>query len=113
MSEGAPEGYKLVLVPMDRVFALTRGIPQQARITGNATFEVVADVEPDRKIRMSRELFEQVEVSGAVAIGREDLERVYDYARHFDVDSDPAMVRVAEVLRTSEQPAGSSPPAAD
>lgn len=99
MSEGSPEGYKLVLVPMGRVLALTRGIPQLARITGNATFEVVADVEPDRRIRMSRELFEQVEVSGAVAIGREDLERVHEYARHFDVDEDPAMIRVAAILK--------------
>jgi hypothetical protein len=64
MDEDSPEGYKLVLVPMHRVFALTRGIPQQARITGNATFEVVADVGPDRKIRMSRQLYEQIEVSG-------------------------------------------------
>ena len=65
MSDDSPqEGYKLVLVPMDRVFALTRGLPQMARITGNATFEVVGDVGPDRKIRMSRLLYEQIEVIG-------------------------------------------------
>ena len=37
--------------------------------------------------------------AGTVAVSREDLERGYDYARHFDVDEDPAMVRVAAVLR--------------
>lgn len=65
MSDESPrEGYKLVLVPMDRVLALTRGIPQMARITANATFEVVADVGEDRKIRMSRQMSEQIEVVG-------------------------------------------------
>lgn len=48
-----------------------------------------------------------------VLVGRADLERIHDYARHFDVDEDPAMVRVAAILRTSEQPPGSSPTAAD
>ena len=48
-----------------------------------------------------------------VAVSRADLARVHEYARHFDVDDDPAMVRVAEVLRTSERPPGSSPAGAD
>jgi hypothetical protein len=34
----------------------------------------------------------------AVAVSREDLEIVYEYARRFDVDCDPSMQRVREVL---------------
>ncbi|HEX5568681.1 MAG TPA: hypothetical protein VFY14_17445 [Streptomyces sp.] len=37
--------------------------------------------------------------AGTVAVSREDLERVHEYARHFDVDEDPAMVHVAAILK--------------
>jgi len=53
-------GYKLVLVPMSQVRALSRGIPQQAVITGG-TYEVVGDVSEDRKISASRRLFGMLE----------------------------------------------------
>lgn len=33
-----------------------------------------------------------------MTVNREDLAAVYGYARHFDVDSDPAMKRVSEAL---------------
>lgn len=62
--EKPQDGYKLALIPVAEIFALTRGLPQMARLTANTTVEVVGDVGPDRKIRMSRLLYEQIEVVG-------------------------------------------------
>lgn len=59
------DGYKLLLVPMRDIRALSRGIPQEAVLGVGAAFEVIADVAADRKIRMSRRLYEQVEVAEA------------------------------------------------
>lgn len=57
------DGYKLLLVPVRSIRALSRGLPQQAVLDGG-TFEVVGDVDPDRKLRMSRLLYDEVEVIG-------------------------------------------------
>ena len=80
MSHGSPQGgYKLVLVPADSIeetaASRERGEAYVAarhgyggRDAGTRTimgpFEVIADVGPDRKIRMSRLVYEQVEVIG-------------------------------------------------
>ena len=58
------DGYKLLLVPMRDIRLLSKGIPQVAVPAGGGSFEVVADVSADRKIRMSRLMYEQVEVIG-------------------------------------------------
>lgn len=47
--------------------------------------------------------------AGTVMVSRADLALIHDYARQFDVDTDPAMIRVAEILRSSERQPGSSP----
>ena len=71
--EGPPGGYKLLLVPADEIIALTEGLRPMATVAAESSvcncdrfwagpFEVVADASADRKIRMSRLLYEQVEV---------------------------------------------------
>jgi hypothetical protein len=52
------------------------------------------------------------EASGIpVVVGRDDLETVYTYARHFGVDEDPAMMRVASALAATwnGRPDGQAP----
>jgi hypothetical protein len=63
-NEDPARGYVLVLVPADQVGALTRGQSAKwmARLTANTTVEIVGDVGEDRRLRMSREMYEQVEV---------------------------------------------------
>ena len=74
-SDEAAGGCKLVLVPADQV---RKAEPGQAGTPAHGDwawlascedwdvgpFEVVADIGPDRKIRMSRLLYEQIEVIG-------------------------------------------------
>ena len=38
------------------------------------------------------------QAAGTVIVNRDDLAEVHGYARHFDVDSDPSMVKVAAAL---------------
>ena len=77
MSHGSPQGgYKLILVPSDSVeetaASKERGEAYVAARHGFAggertiigPFEVIADVGPDKQIRMSRLVYEQVEVIG-------------------------------------------------
>lgn len=65
------DGYKLLLVPMRDIRLLSRSIPQEAVLNGGAVGEVIADVAADRKIRMSRLLYEQVEVIDGCQDGAE------------------------------------------
>jgi hypothetical protein len=49
-------------------------------------------------------------VSGTqVTIALADLEIVYGYARHFDCDDDPAMMRVAQAIKDAEQAVRDTP----
>lgn len=76
MSEDIPQGgYKLLLVPVGQITALSDGLPQQATVAAESSvcncdnfwagpFEVAGDLEPGRQLRMSRVLYEQVEVIG-------------------------------------------------
>lgn len=43
-------------------------------------------------------VYSAVPPESAVIVSRDDLRAVYDYARHFDVDGDPAMTRVRSAL---------------
>lgn len=43
-------------------------------------------------------------VADTVTVSREDLQTVFTYARQFDVDDDPAMVRVAAGLGIQLRP---------
>jgi hypothetical protein len=38
------------------------------------------------------------QAAGTVIVNRDDLAEVHGYARHFDVDSDSSMMRVAALL---------------
>lgn len=74
MSNESPRGgYKLLLVPADQITALSDGLPQQATVAAESSvcncdnfwagpFEVVGDVGPDRQMRMSRLMLEQIEI---------------------------------------------------
>ena len=42
-----------------------------------------------------------------IVVNRPDLQTVYEYARQFDVDDDPAMVRVREALGGCDDTVGS------
>lgn len=76
MSEERPlDGYKLLLVPAGEIIELSAGLPQTATVAAESSvcncdrfragpFEVVGDVGADRRIRMSRLLYEQVEIIG-------------------------------------------------
>jgi hypothetical protein len=44
-------------------------------------------------------------VSQLVSIDRDDLAAIYSYARQFDVDDDPVMLRVKALLAAPKQPA--------
>jgi len=55
-------GYKLLLVPMRDIRLLSRSIPQVAIPAAGGRFEVVADVGSDRRLRMSRQLYDTIEV---------------------------------------------------
>jgi hypothetical protein len=61
-NEDPMDGYKLLLVPMRDIRLLSRSIPQVAVVPGGASFEVVADVGADRRLRMSRQLYDTIEV---------------------------------------------------
>jgi len=56
--------YKLLLVPEDSITMLSRGFqPQQAHVAASGgPFEVIADVGEDRQLRMSRPVYDQIEV---------------------------------------------------
>lgn len=59
-----PRGYKLLLVPDEDIAGRNTDDPGWVvlSLTG-PYYEVIADVGPDRKIRMSRLLYDQVEVA--------------------------------------------------
>lgn len=63
--EGLPAGYKLLLVPEADIAATASGDPNYVylSLTGPA-YQVIADVGADRKVRMSRPIYDQVEVIG-------------------------------------------------
>ena len=66
-------GYKLLLVPEDQIIALSGDLPQSATVEAQSSvcncdrfwagpFEVAGDVAPDRRLRMSRLLYDTIEV---------------------------------------------------
>ena len=44
------------------------------------------------------------ELAGLVTVSRADLLTVLDYARHFDIDDDPAMIRVTAAAQGTQGP---------
>ena len=67
MSHDEPRGgYKLVLVPVEniRTHSPDGALPTYVTVSHDVLFEVVGDVAPDMRLRMSRRLYEQVEVIG-------------------------------------------------
>jgi hypothetical protein len=59
-------GYKLVLVPTGniRTHSPRGAFPAYVTVSQDVMYEVIGDVAPDRQLRMSRVLYEQVEVVG-------------------------------------------------
>lgn len=55
-------------------------------------------VEFQANVRARGLVFTAVPPGEAVTLSRADLRQVYEYARHFDVDSDGAMIRVRSAL---------------
>lgn len=67
MSVGGPQaGYKLVLVPDGDIVADESGNECRVLLSlfQDTPYEVIGDVGPDRRLRMSRALYETVEVVG-------------------------------------------------
>ena len=66
ISREEPRGYKLVLVPAEniRTHSPSGVLPAYVTVSQDVMFEVVGDVAPDRQLRMSRQIYEQVEVIG-------------------------------------------------
>jgi hypothetical protein len=68
--ESPQGGYKLLLVPLDKIAdprpdddpATAWVLDGIRNLTSNGPFHVIADVGPDRQLRMSRPLYEQIEV---------------------------------------------------
>jgi len=59
-------GYKVVLVPVEniRTHSPAGVLPAYVTVSQDVLYEVAGDVAPDRQLRMSRVLYEQVEVIG-------------------------------------------------
>jgi len=63
-------GYKLLLVPVDEIDPSWPGSPLEALVRAErgvsplraGPFEVIADVGEDKRIRMSRALYDEIEV---------------------------------------------------
>jgi len=67
MSHDSPQGvYKVVLVPAEniRTHSPAGTLPAYITVSQDVLYEVVGDVGPDRQLRMSRLVYEQVEVIG-------------------------------------------------
>ena len=67
MSHDSPQGgYKLLLVPVEniRTHSPAGVLPAYVTVSQDVMYEVVGDVAPDRQLRMSRAIYEQVEVIG-------------------------------------------------
>lgn len=64
-NEDAPTGYKLLLVPEADIAASASGDPNYVylSLTGPA-YQVIADVGADRRLRMSRPIYDRIEVIG-------------------------------------------------
>lgn len=58
--------YKLVLVPVEniRTHSPAKTIPEYVTVSQDILYEVIADIGEDRKIRMSRPVYDEVEVTG-------------------------------------------------
>ncbi len=65
-------GYKLLLVPVDEIDPSWPGSPQEALVMAEhgdsplraGPFDVIADVGEDKQIRMSRLVYDEIEVVG-------------------------------------------------
>ena len=62
--DSAQDGYKLVLVPADciRTHSPPGVLPAYVTVPQDVMLEVVGDVAPDRQLRMSRILYDTIEV---------------------------------------------------
>lgn len=64
MSHEEPQGYKVVLIPAEniRTHSPPGVLPAYVTVSQDVLYEVVGDVGPDRQLRMTRPVYEQVEV---------------------------------------------------
>ena len=64
--DSSQDGYKLILVPAEniRTHSPAGVLPAYVTVSQDVLYEVVGDVALDRQLRMSRLLYEQVEVIG-------------------------------------------------